>query len=97
MLYQKKSHIIHDGRVVMVALSMCDSLTGEVFEEVGRAICNLEEDTFDLQVGISLASQRAKEKIIKKAIKNYEILARQAENKAKEFHNQIAKLKKQLL
>ena len=97
MLYQKNSHIIHDGRVVMVSLSMCDPLTGEIFEAVGRATCNLEEDTFDLQVGISIASQRAKEKIRKKAIKNYEILARQAENKAKEFYNQIAKLKKQLL
>jgi len=97
MLYQKNSHIIHDGRVVMVSLSMCDPLTGEIFEAVGRATCNLEEDIFDLQVGISIASQRAKDKIRKKAIKSYKILARLSENKAKEFHNRIAKLTEQLL
>ena len=97
MFYQKSSRVIHDGRVVMVALSMCDILTGEVFEAVGRATCDLEHDAFVLDIGVKLASQRAKEKIIKRAIKSYESLARQAENEAKEFHNKIAKLKKQLI
>jgi len=64
-------HLIHDGKVVMVALAMEDTNTGEYFSAVGRATCDLSCDEFDLVIGDSLATERAFVKIAKKSLRSY--------------------------
>ena len=70
-LKERKCVFINDGKVVMVSLSVVDTRTGEVFNEVGRATCDLDTDQFDLETGVKIARDRAMVKVAKKVLKNY--------------------------
>jgi len=63
---------LRDGKVVIVEVKVLDPVFKAPFVTTGRAICNLDEDEFDLDYGVKLATSRAFEKAKKKIVKKYD-------------------------
>lgn len=63
---------LRDGKVVIVEVTVLEPISEVTFVATGRAICNLDEDEFDLDYGVKLATSRAFEKAKKKIVKSYD-------------------------
>lgn len=97
MIKRLKSTVINDGKVVMVKLMVKETSTGFIFNTVGRATCDLTEDTFDLDFGIKLAEERAYQKAIKECLKAHKEMLRfnlkEVEREKREIEGLLRKLK----
>ena len=96
MLVKNSRKVLHDGKVVMVELVVVDNKTGELFTKVGRATCDLENDFFDLDVGIRIAEGRAFYKVVKANQKTYQKLADFALAVYQDYIKELEKLAKMI-
>ena len=85
-LKEKERVVVNDGKVVMVALTMVDTNTGEVLVGVGRTTCDLTCDEFDLQTGIKIAVSRARQKIAKRLCKMYKAILKDTTKLFNEYY-----------